>query len=288
MPRLLHIHIALVLLLVAVAPAIAATPDSLTTVTDTLHLEPTRIDKFLDDLRIIGVDGLAYVTAPARWSGNDWYYVGGTFAGIGVGLTVDRSMRREVVSTQFSSTQTDILVWGSRYGELLYSQLFAGGVYVTGLALDHDDIRVTGRLLAQSLLYSGAFTMAVRFLIGRARPSGTDDPFIFKGFQKSNEVQSFPSGHTTVAFGLSSVLADRIGHPVATVLLYSMATLTAISRIGLNRHWVSDVVAGAVIGTSAGLFVCEQERQRNELPSAGHSGLQIMPSPAGLAIVLTF
>jgi membrane-associated phospholipid phosphatase len=57
-----------------------------------------------------------------------------------------------------------------------------------------------------------------------------------------------------MAFALATSLADDIHRPWATVGLYGMATAVGWSRINDNRHWLSDVAAGAIVGiTSAKL-----------------------------------
>ncbi len=61
---------------------------------------------------------------------------------------------------------------------------------------------------------------------------------------------SFPSGHTTTAFIGAEMMNQEFGwrSPWYSVAGYSMATGTALLRIMNNRHWLSDVIAGAGIG----------------------------------------
>jgi len=58
---------------------------------------------------------------------------------------------------------------------------------------------------------------------------------------------SFPSGHTGNAFALATVLSNQ--YPRLRIPLYLGATLVGISRIYLGRHYPSDVLVGAAIGT---------------------------------------
>lgn len=61
---------------------------------------------------------------------------------------------------------------------------------------------------------------------------------------------SFPSGHSAMAFTNASFLDKEYGlvNPAYSIGGYSMATMTAVGRGLNNRHWVSDVFAGAGIG----------------------------------------
>jgi len=61
---------------------------------------------------------------------------------------------------------------------------------------------------------------------------------------------SFPSGHTTTAFIGAEMMNQEFGwrSPWYSVLGYSMATATGVLRVMNNRHWLSDIVAGAGIG----------------------------------------
>lgn len=61
---------------------------------------------------------------------------------------------------------------------------------------------------------------------------------------------SFPSGHTATAFMNATFLHREYGHvnPLYSILGYTMSTYTGISRSLNNRHWLSDILAGAGIG----------------------------------------
>lgn len=72
--------------------------------------------------------------------------------------------------------------------------------------------------------------------------------------------KSFPSGHTTMAFISATILSKEYGEKSYwySVAGYTVATLTGLSRVANNRHWISDVLAGAGIGilsTETGYFL---------------------------------
>ena len=63
--------------------------------------------------------------------------------------------------------------------------------------------------------------------------------------EKSN--RSFPSGHSGCAFGMATTLHKLYGKKVG-IPAYSVAFFVASSRINDNKHYLSDVIAGGVIG----------------------------------------
>lgn len=62
--------------------------------------------------------------------------------------------------------------------------------------------------------------------------------------------KSFPSGHTATAFMAATMLHKEYGgrSPWYSIAGYSMATVTGVSRMLNNKHWLSDVLVGAGIG----------------------------------------
>jgi undecaprenyl-diphosphatase len=62
---------------------------------------------------------------------------------------------------------------------------------------------------------------------------------------------SFPSGHTMTAFSIALVVSYF--YPTLEWPLYFLAVSIAVSRIVLGMHFLSDVLAGAVLGTALGI-----------------------------------
>ncbi len=62
--------------------------------------------------------------------------------------------------------------------------------------------------------------------------------------------RSFPSGHTTIAFINATILTKEYKqqYPWIGALAYSTATITGLSRVANNRHWMKDVLFGASLG----------------------------------------
>jgi hypothetical protein len=105
-------------------------------------------------------------------------------------------------------------------------------------------------------------TIGIKGLIGRSRPNASpDDPDHFypgRGFFDARR-SSFPSGHTSAAFALATVLSRELSgrYPSKRWLirgaLYGAAGSVGLARMYQNAHWPSDVVTGAALGTLSGM-----------------------------------
>ncbi len=114
--------------------------------------------------------------------------------------------------------------------------------------------------VALALILSGVLCWALKLSVGRARPRWSDAPDSLRPFSSAT---SFPSGHTTAAFALSTSLAAGLASPPATVALVALAAGTGWSRVNDDRHWLSDVVVGALLGLLSTVWV------RRRYPAAG-------------------
>ncbi len=90
---------------------------------------------------------------------------------------------------------------------------------------------------------AGQLTGELKELVGRPRPL---EVYPELGWAVVDPGRSFPSGHATLAFALAGCLTVR--WPRARVVWIGLATLVALSRIGVGMHWPSDLIAGAGIG----------------------------------------
>lgn len=108
--------------------------------------------------------------------------------------------------------------------------------------------RLVTRQVVESIVETGIIVMGIKYLTGRDRPSANTGSWSFKGPLFLNS-DSFPSGHTAVAWTVAEVVGDAYNCHYIT---YSLATLVALSRVYKDAHWFSDVFVGAVIGVLIG------------------------------------
>jgi membrane-associated phospholipid phosphatase len=74
-----------------------------------------------------------------------------------------------------------------------------------------------------------------------------------------------PSGHSTVAFVISTVLSRNAKSPVLKVLAYLPVAFTMVSRVYQDQHWTSDVFAGAALGYFVADWVVDQHENNKSI-----------------------
>ncbi len=116
----------------------------------------------------------------------------------------------------------------------------------------------------------------LKFVVGRHRPfQGADSS---AGTPFSAKYSSFPSGHTGVAFAFSSSLAYEFDSYWVKIPLYTAAGMTGVARIYRRKHWFSDTVAAAFLGSFAALY--SEQYFGPRAASAAEAHWQLFPSLA--------
>jgi len=241
------------------------------------------------DLKYFAADWGAYFLAPFSSSKNliiSSAVVGGTV----LSSTLDKDIRKQFSVQGYSSYNGTFLDGPTAYGYVQYPSIFAGALYTIGLLARESELRKTGRMLIQSLVYSGTVTMALRYATGRHRPFTSErNQYEFSWFNSAGDTQSFPSGHTVVAFATSTILAEQIDTWWARGILYSFAALTAYARLHYDKHWFSDIFFGAALGFGSSMFVIHRERDReNEVKRKTKKGGGFSFSPAFNGFSITY
>ncbi len=149
---------------------------------------------------------------------------------------------------------------GWAYGSPLFTVPASLLTLGAGAALGDDDVRDTGLMMGELLLSALLVQQPVRIAVGRARPYMDEGHLSFQPFTFGNDYASFISGHSWSAFGISNIVARQIDEPWARVGFYSLATITALSRLYSDNHWLTDVVLGSVLGYVISTAIWEAER----------------------------
>ena len=146
--------------------------------------------------------------------------------------------------------------------------LWAVGRYVIGPSKDEPKTNKWSEMgfdMMRAQILSQAVAHGTKNIVRRDRPTG--------------ECCSFPSGHAASAFAAASVLERHLGYRGSWPFIAG-ATYVATSRLVDNRHFLSDVVFGAAVGTAAGWTVVGRH---------GPNEFTMQPAPVkgGMMIVLT-
>lgn len=137
----------------------------------------------------------------------------------------------------------------------------AGSVYGLGAVAttfyligrkNHDyRARETGLLSAEALIDSLIVESALKGITQRARPSAGRERSEF--FDGGN---SFPSGHSTQAWAVATVIANEYkDRPAVQIAAYGIASAVSVARFTGHKHYLSDVVAGSALGYGIGRYV---------------------------------
>jgi len=146
--------------------------------------------------------------------------------------------------------------------------LWAVGRYIIGPTTDEPKTNKWSELgfdMMRAQILTQAVVQGTKYAVQRDRPTG--------------ECCSFPSGHAASAFAAAAVLERHLGYRGSWPAIAG-AMYVGASRLVDNRHFLSDVMFGAAVGTAAGWTVVG-ERGRNDYT------VQPVPIEGGMLIAVT-
>lgn len=167
----------------------------------------------------------------------------------------------------FSGTTVHFGVAASRAGQWYTVFPAAGVLYATGCATHHQKLAETGMLSLRAMADADLVTEVLKVTARRQRPRDGDHG---GHFEKGGS--SFPSGHSTEAWALATVIASEYGdHRWMPYVSYGYATLVSVSRVLAQDHFASDVLVGGAIGFFTGRYVVRTQRARRDHPAGKRS-----------------
>jgi membrane-associated phospholipid phosphatase len=192
------------------------------------------------------------LSSPTRWDGTDAAKAGLFTAGAVGSFYLDEDVREWMLQNQspaLDAVERIGFFYGSPVGMMSLMVVF----YSTGAWCDNVWLRDTGMLFAAAFMTTAILQEPVRIAAGRARPETGEGSKSFKFMGGwPDERASFFSGHCAIAFSMSSILSRMIKNPYASVGLYALAATTMFGRMYADRHWLSDVFVGSVLGIAVG------------------------------------
>ncbi|TXD31704.1 phosphatase PAP2 family protein [Lujinxingia vulgaris] len=151
----------------------------------------------------------------------------------------------------------------------------------------------------ESFTWTALLTNAAKFFVGRARPYVALERRAY-GWHGGEDYLSFFSGHSSLSFAAATFLARDIsdglyhrvlvdaepterfllGRALPYTLLYGAATTVAVSRLYDQKHFLSDVVVGAAVGTLISTLVYNTRFDARGVPHTRRGlALDVAPSP---------
>ena len=215
------------------------------------------------------LDDLAPNLADA-FSGSNLFYFAGALAAtdamaFGGG---DQAIR---VGTQRSLSVPAYSV-GAYYAGYTLPTIVAPAIYIWGL-LARDRARAgAGSAAIQAVVITAGATQLFKWATGRPYPLNGGDPHApdrlnhpeYAGeFRPFGGGDAWPSGHTSVSISVAAALtAYYPDTPAVPLIGYPLALAIGIGMVDGDRHWASDVVAGALIGHAVGYSIGANFRRR--------------------------
>lgn len=208
-------------------------------------------------------DTTAISTAPL-FVRKDAYYVAGFVLATVAAAPLDkdfatRLQRPWAQENRFLARTADMLRWTGAPG----AYLIGASLYGAGRAFGNERMADLGLHGTEALLVGHGTAFVFKILVGRARPYVDEDdpnPFQFKLGRglRGEDYRSFPSGHTVSGFAAAAAVVTEAkrwwpeANWAVAPAMYGGAALIGISRMYNNKHWASDVITGALIGSFAG------------------------------------
>jgi hypothetical protein len=137
------------------------------------------------------------------------------------------------------------------------------GLFIGGRFSEDPRFRDMSYDLAVAGVVNLGYTGALKATVSRERPNDEDE-------------NSFPSGHTSSPFAFASVASAHYGMKVG-IPAYVAASAIGISRLRNDDHWLSDVVAGAALGSLVGWTVVRQNDRLMKDQGSLNRTVSIMP-----------
>ena len=196
---------------------------------------------------------------------------------IGAAATGVGSLYDDEVAAALADPEHDVGQSLETGGQPLWSGGAVAALFIAGRFSDAPRFRAFTYDWLEAFLLNGAYTEALKVAVGRERPNGED-------------TKSFPSGHASNAFTLAAVAERHFGWK-AGVPAYGLAAAVALSRIQRDKHYLSDVMAGATLGYIVGRTVGTGEQPAGSIVACRASrcdpaGFPTRPRPAGAGRVL--
>jgi membrane-associated phospholipid phosphatase len=208
---------------------------------------PHRIGKDVPKLANSTVRNFGKVaTSPVQWDSKSWLKFGAVTA-LGTTAVIFDDQINNFFLNNTSNTTAQISRFAEPFGNHKYVGLPLLATWSLGMGLKNENLIQTAYDGFEAVLISSLITGFLKASSQRARPYQEKGNFDFYGEAYSFS-SAFPSNHTSLSFALARVVSERFDGKLVAPIAYSIASITALSRMHDQKHWASDVIIGAAIG----------------------------------------
>ena len=154
------------------------------------------------------------------------------------------------LNTYHTNFLTTIFTWFTYFGDGLFC-------LAMGVLLFAFNKRFVSLMVLSSYAISGIIAQVLKYFVIEARPAVYLKDSSYRYFIDDvtlHNLHAFPSGHTASAFALAAVLSFAAKNKNYSILYLVAAILVGYSRIYLAQHFLTDVLAGAVIGVLSAII----------------------------------
>ena len=160
-------------------------------------------------------------------------------------LTIDKNLSKKLRVAEKPGTLRTIAAIFAHSGDSWLWLLGLALIWLFGSSQWKSNVIILGI----GIFLTAIIVMTIKFSVRRSRPEGE-----WGGIYRTTDPHSFPSGHAARAFMLAVLSLGLEPAWLAAVLLV-WAPLVALARVAMGVHYLSDVVAGFLLGSTMGAIL---------------------------------
>jgi len=217
--------------------------------------------------------------SPYRWNKYQWIAVSSGIVVAGLLYTQDSRIQKIVQKNQTTFLGNLSFYGFAPWGSGVYTLPALGILYGVGAIAKNDKAKYTALKGAEAFALGFVTDQILKQLTHRHRPYQNDppNPYLWDGPFQPISNTSFASGHSTAAFAVAAVIATSYAKTVwVPILCYTLAGLTAASRVYNNDHWFSDVFVGSALGFAIGRTISNNHLKKLKVLPVSHVGTGVM------------
>jgi membrane-associated phospholipid phosphatase len=160
-------------------------------------------------------------------------------------LVYDAELTEKLQVAETSGVLRRMAILFAHSGDSWFWLVGLAGVYILG----SEPWKTLALWLGISILLTAGVVLVIKLIFRRKRPEGD-----WGTIYRKTDPHSFPSGHAARAV-LLATLAVGMGPAWLGIVLVIWAPFVILARVAMGVHYLSDVLAGALLGLAVGCFI---------------------------------